>query len=194
MQELHFPSRGLHLAVIGALLDDEALSQGALAEYLRGINPEPGRQTTDLEEEGRRIEAALRRLHALSLPRSSVASIEKLDFDGGNPVYLWLEGVIGVYTGGEDDDYRLDSLAGIDQLKALTELDLDGYGYRESDLDLAPLAAHPSLSSLVLSGHCTRATSLETLPKLAKLDLRLGSLDDPSVIDRLATRGVAIKR
>ena len=181
-----FPDAGLHIAVLGALLDAGVEDEERIEAKLEGID--------DDEDEFVRLRAAMARLHAIKLDRKQVARIERLDFDGGNEVYLMLEQGAGVYTGGEDDTYSLRSLEGINALSALQDLDLDGHGYREETLDLRPLEGHPSLTSFILSGECSGAATLEALPKLAALDVRLGSVDDASVLDRLAARGVKVER
>ena len=178
MSHVTFPDSGLHLAVLGVLLERDAVSEDAIRDRLASVEG----------EEIARIKEAVKRLHAMPLPKAAVSAIEYLDFDGGNDIYMTLEAAIDVDTGGEDDFYQLSSLAGIEALESLASLNLDAYGYREADLDLTPLANHPSLSRLMLSGSCTNAKVLETLPKLTKLSG--GELDDKSVLERLEKRGV----
>lgn len=69
-------------------------------------------------------------------------------------------------------------------------LDLDGHGYRRAPLDLGPLR----LQRVVLSGECIAATTLETIPELLVVDFRLGSIDDDAVLERLAERGIEVRR
>lgn len=180
---LVLPDPGLHIAVLGALLDSGAVEADTIEAALEGIEG---------EEDIDRLREGIRRLHALGLDPMAVARIDALDFDGGNEIYMTLERGADVYTGGEDDTYSLRSLEGSAALSALERLDLDGHGYREETLDLRPLARHPALADLTLSGTCAGAAALETLPKLARLDMRLGEVDDPAVLDRLRARGVEI--
>jgi hypothetical protein len=178
-----FADPGLHLAALGALLDAGAVEPERVEAELEGV--EGG-------SEKRRLERAIARLHRVKLDRRRLARVERLDFDGGNEIYLLLEQGADADTGGESVAYALRSLEGIGVLAGLTALDLDGHGYRKTPLDLRPLARHPSLATLILSGKCTSAETLTTLPSLASLDLRLGSVDDPSVLERLARRGVRV--
>lgn len=183
--KLVFPDVGLHLAVLGALLDAGVVD----AEQIEGKL-----EAVDGDDEDGNLERAMKLLHKLKLDRAAVAGIESLDFDGGNEVYMLLEQGAGTATGGETDAYSLRSLAGVAALTSLRRLDLDGHGYAPEGLDLRPLADHPALETLVLSGDCTHAATLERLPKLTHLDLRLGSLDDEAVLPRLAARGVQVLR
>jgi hypothetical protein len=95
--------------------------------------------------------------------------------------------------GGETDYYQVGSLAGIERLKGLRVLNLDGHGYRKASLDLGPLRDHPTLQRLVLSGKCIGAHALEQMPALIEVDVQLGSLDDAAVLERLAARGVEVR-
>ncbi|GIJ51391.1 hypothetical protein Val02_82770 [Virgisporangium aliadipatigenens] len=177
-----FPDRGLHLAVVGALLENGVLSRADIAV---GIGNPPG-------EGWDKLSPAVNGLHALALPADAVARVEVIQFDGGSDIYMLIEEILDAYTGGESDDYELRSLAGIDALAAMRELSLDGHGYHPDPLDLSPLRGHPVLASVVLTGECHAASVLETLPALASLDVGLARLDDPDVLVRLAARGVEI--
>jgi hypothetical protein len=180
-----FPDPGLHIAVLGALLDEGLVDEEKIEAKLEGIEG---------DDEFDRLRTGMDRLQAIKLDREKVARLERLDFDGGNEIYLMLERGADIYTGGEDDTYALRSLEGIGALTALQRLDLDGHGYREETLDLRPLEGHPALTTLILSGTCSHAAVLETLPRLEKLDLRLGKVDDASALERLAARGVDVQR
>jgi len=180
-----FPDPGLHIAVLGALLEAEAIDPERIEAKLEGIEG---------DDEMERLRTAMGRLHSMRLDRKKVARIERLDFDGGNEIYLMMEDGAGIYTGGEDDSYSLRSLEGIAALTALETLDLDGHGSADEPLDLRHLAGNTALAQFILSGDCKHAEALETLPKLAKLDVRLGSVDDAAVLDRLAARGVVVVR
>jgi len=185
---LTFPDPGFHIAVLGALLDKKALRAGHIQASLEGLDFD------DEASETERLLAAMARLHAIKLDPKKVARIEALDFDGGNEIYMLLEDGAGVETGGEDDTYSLQAITGIGALSGLKKLRLDGHGYRAETLDLKPLEGHPALEFLQLSGKCKSAKTLESLPKLAHVDLLYASVDRPAVLDRLAKRGVEIVR
>ena len=178
--------RGLHLGVLHALLTRGAIGAADLTAVIES-GPAGGRP-------GPRLSAALDRLHALGLPAAEVAAIDRLDFDGGNDLYLLIERTLDVDTGGESDDYNVTSLAGIHQLPALRSLNLDGHGYHPGPLDLTPLSAHPALATLFLTGECTAAGTLESLPALRDLDVTLATLDDPGIVPRLEARRVTVRR
>ncbi|MBU2666234.1 hypothetical protein KOI35_22285 [Actinoplanes bogorensis] len=185
-----FADRGLHLGVLGALLDAGAVGAAELTAIVESTGPDgpddgyPG--------PGPRLAASLDLLHALPLP--AAGTVERLGFDGGNEIYMLVEQTLDVDTGGESDDYNVTSLEGIDRLTSLRSLDLDGHGYHPEPLDLTPLAGHPVLAELLLTGACTAAGALEQLPALRELDVRLARLDDPGVLTRLEARGVTIKQ
>ncbi len=181
-----FPDAGFHIAVLGALLDMKSISAKVIKTALKGLEFDEDTSETD------RLLAAMGRLHALKLDPKQLARIKTLDFDGGNEIYMLLEDGAGTETGGEDDTYELRALTGFAALPGLKCLNLDGHGYRAKVLDLKPLADHPALETLTLTGKNKAAKTLETLLKLTHLDLRYGTIDAPTVIDRLAKRGVTI--
>ncbi|MDI1475571.1 hypothetical protein [Polyangium sp. y55x31] len=179
------PDPGLHIAVLGALMEAEVVDRERIEAKLEGIEG---------DDETERLRAAMARLHSIKLDRKKVARLDRLDFDGGNEIYMMMESGADAYTGGEDDTYSLRSLAGISALEGLETLDLDGHGFYDELRDLRPLEGLAKLTHLTLTGDWTHAASLETLPKLAHLDVGLGSVDDAAVLDRLAARGVEVLR
>lgn len=185
---LKFPDAGLHIAVLGALLEANFISAELIQSKLEGLDFDEDSSETE------RLLAAMERLHAIPIDPKQAAQLESLDFDGGNEIYMMLEDGAETETGGEDDTYCLQALTGIEVLSGLKHLSLDGHGYSGDTRDLKPLAGHPTLEVLILSGKCKNATALETMPKLARLDVRLGDVDRPKVLDRLAKLGVEILR
>ncbi len=185
MKAHEIPDPGLRLAIMNALIEVGRLDQEVVREAIGEVEEE--------DDEDDRIYKALERLRDVELDEQALPEIGCIDFDGGNDIYMLIEETIDVYTGGETDHYQLGSLDGIERLTALRTLDLDGYGYREASLDLGPLRGHPTLERVFLSGQCTNAAVLETLPKLAGLRVELGEIDDPQVLDRLAARGVDVR-
>lgn len=188
---VQIPDPGLFLAVLEALIEEDILDEDRLDPLLADI--ETSDEDLDPDDEEARVAAAIAILHALPLEADAVARIECVDFDGGNDIYMLLEEVLEIETGGEADYYQLRSLQGIEALRSLVALNLDGHGFNEAKLDLSPLAGHPTLAILRLSGKCTGARALESLPALKELTARRDKLDEPAVLDRLAARGVAIR-
>ncbi|XTZ17995.1 DUF6892 domain-containing protein [Micromonospora echinospora] len=186
-----FADRGLHLGVLNALLTDEVIAAADLRAIIESTGPDgpddgyPG--------PGPRLAASLDLLHAVTVPSAAAAAIDNLDFDGGNDIYMLVEQTLDIDTGGESDDYNVTSLEGIHALSGLQSLDLDGHGYHPAPLDLTPLTGHPNLSKLFLTGDCTGAEALESLPALRDLDVSLAHLDDPDVLTRLEARGVTVR-
>ncbi|HMY15961.1 MAG TPA: hypothetical protein PKA58_06510 [Polyangium sp.] len=183
-----FPDPGFHLAVLGALMEMKWISAELIQATLEGLDFD------DDASEDERLLAAMARLHTLKLDPERLKAIESVDFDGGNEIYMLLEDGAGTETGGEADTYELKAITGISALSGLKTLCLDGHGYRAATLDLKPLEGHPALEHLILSGKCKPATVLETLPKLARLDLGLAKLDRPAVLERLVKKGVDVAR
>lgn len=183
-----FPDPGFHIAVLGALLDMKKISAELIQSTLEGLDFDEDSSETE------RLLAAMARLHTLKMDPADLAQIDTLDFDGGNMIYMLLEDGAETETGGEDDTYCLLALTGIAALSGLKYLSLDGHGYREEKLDLKPLEGHPALETLILTGKCKSARALETMPNLARVDVRLGKVDVPSALDRLEKRGVEVRR
>lgn len=186
-----FPDAGLLLGVLDRLLLTGHVEEDHVRAALDDIrDPEA---EGDLTEEDAWIATALQRLGMLEFDPEGLPGIEALDFDGGNDIYMLIEDCLGIHTGGETDHYQVNSLVGLDELDRLQRLDLDGHGYRKAPLDLSPLRDHPALQHVVLSGICSGAGALEHMPALTHLDVTLASLDDESVLERLAARGVRIR-
>ncbi|WP_433074497.1 DUF6892 domain-containing protein [Dactylosporangium sp. CA-052675] len=186
-----FADRGLHLGVLGALLSSGDIA----ADDLRAVVDSTGPDGPDdgYPGPGPRLAASLDLLHAFPVPSALAAAVERLDFDGGNDIYMLIEQTLDIDTGGETDDYNVTSLEGIHALPGLLSLNLDGHGYHPAPLDLTPLTGHPTLTKLYLTGDCTAAGALESLPALRDLDVALARLDDPAVLPRLESRGVTIR-
>ncbi|GLY26367.1 hypothetical protein [Micromonospora sp. NBRC 101691] len=187
-----FADRGLHLGVLNALLDNDVIAEEDLTAIIESTGPDS--PDDGYPGPGPRLAASLDLLHAVAVPSAAAAAITDLDFDGGNDIYMLVEQTLDIDTGGESDDYNVSSLEGIQALSGLESLDLDGHGYHPAPLDLTPLTGHPTLSKLFLTGHCTAAGTLESLPALRDLDVGLAQLDDPDVLDRLEARGVEVRR
>jgi hypothetical protein len=190
MHARDIPDSGLRLAILDALLGLGHLDDEALHSKLDGIRDPEVDDPWEFENEW--IAAALGRLEEVELDPAQLREIERIDFDGGNDIYMLIEETLDIDTGGETDHYQLGSLAGIERLTGLQVLNLDGHGYRKAPLDLGPLRNHPALQRVRSSGRCINAQALEHMPALREIDVGLGSLDDEHVLDRLAVRGVAV--
>ncbi|MDP3503778.1 MAG: hypothetical protein Q8S33_25805 [Myxococcales bacterium] len=104
------------------------------------------------------------------------------------------ESILGVETGGESDCMALRSLAGIEALTALEDLDLSGLlNLDAAPLDLAPLVGLRRLVKLNLGGG--KVKNLEALLKVRSLKKLVvpRSLASP-VLEKLVARKVTIAR
>ncbi|MEZ4376250.1 MAG: hypothetical protein R3B07_35930 [Polyangiaceae bacterium] len=195
-----FPDTGLLLGVLNQLIELEVFSEGAVEEALsdladKNYDDDELDEDEDDDEEYLKARDAIARLGEWQVSGDELARIETLDFDGGNSVYMSLEGAIDIDTGGEEDWYQVLSLEGVQRLTNLKSLSLDGHGYREYEwLDLAVLAGHPTLETLDLTGRCKSLQSLEQLKSLKQLRLLGAQLDDESALDILTTNGVTVTR
>ena len=122
---LTMPDAGFHLAVLGALMDADVVSEEAKT-FCKPLVKALDR--LDEDDEAARLRLVLEHLHTMPLPAAKVAKIAALDFDGGNVVYMTLEEIAGTNSGGETDVYSAGSLDGIGALVALEHLDLDSHG------------------------------------------------------------------
>jgi hypothetical protein len=190
MRAREIPDSGLRLGILNALLERGQLDADALRDRLASIRDPEVENPWEHEDEW--IAEALARLAEVELDVEQLSAIERLDFDGGNDIYMLIEESLDIDTGGETDHYQVGSLAGVERLTGLRALNLDGHGYRKAPLDLGPLRDHPALQKVVLSGICVAAQALEHMPMLAEVDIGLGSVDDGAVLDRLAARGIAV--
>lgn len=190
---LTMPDAGFHLAVLGALMDADVVSEEAIERFCKPLVKALDR--LDEDDEAARLRLVLEHLHTMPLPAAKVAKIAALDFDGGNVVYMTLEEIAGTNSGGETDVYSAGSLDGIGALVALERLDLDSHGNPPGGtvVDLAPVAGHPGLAEIVL-GDCRNADALATLPQLKSVRV-LGSTADvqpKGVLEKLAAKGVKV--
>lgn len=191
MRAREIPDSGLRLGILEALLGLGHLDEDDLRERLADIRDPDA--SVDREHEDEWIAKALARLAEVELDPDTLDEIEQLGFDGGNDIYMLIEETLDIDTGGETDHYQVGSLSGIERLGGLRVLDLDGHGYRKAPLDLGPLRDHPTLQRIVLSGKCIGTRALEQMSALAEVDVRLGSVDDGVVLERLAARGVEVR-
>lgn len=187
------PDAGFHLAVLGALMEAELVSEEAVERFCKPIAE--ALEGLDEDDERGRLRLVLAHLHTMPLPAAKTAKIAALDFDGGNSVYMTLEEIAGTYSGGETDAYCAESLEGIGELVGLERLDIDSHGNPSGDkvVDLAPLAGHPRLAEIMV-GDCRNADALETLPNLKRVRV-LGSMADvgpKGVLERLTAKGVEV--
>ncbi len=192
---LTMPDAGFHIAVLGALIDAELISETAVEKHLASVEKKVEKLEED-DEEGR-LGLVLARLHEFALPAAKVAKLEALDFDGGNTIYMSLEEAAGTYSGGETQAHVANSLEGIGALKQLARLDLDSHGAPPDGeaSDLSPLAGHPLLEELTV-GDCKNAEVLLELPKLQRVRL-LGStakVNPAHVLAALEKKGVVVER
>jgi hypothetical protein len=176
----HFPDPGLHIGVLGMLLEDEIISEEPIRTALADIAS---------EDEFERLARGVEALQQIPISEDQLAKVTTLHFDGGNAIYMVLEECVECYTGGETDDYSLGSLEGIGKLLNLTYLDLSGHGFHATGIDLAPLADHPTLKRIDLSGPVFNVATLESVSTLTKVIV--APSDEPSVFDRLKARGVS---
>jgi hypothetical protein len=190
---LTMPDAGFHLAVLGALMDADVVSEEAIERFCKPLVKALDR--LDEDDQTARLRLVLEHLHTMPLPAAKVAKIESLDFDGGNVVYMTLEGIAGTDSGGETDVYSAGSLDGIGALVALERLDIDSHGNPPGGvlMDLAPLAGHPRLAEIML-GDCRNADALASVPRLRSVRV-LGSTADvqpKGVLKKLAAKGVKV--
>jgi len=201
---------GLRMAALDALLEREQIEPSQLAAAANsGIEAIRANDELWLEEEGERrlnvdecrdqiLAELITALGRLELEPDALAGVESLDFDGGNEIYMWIEGtgaeLLGLEdweldTGGESELYTVASFEGIGALKGLVSLSLDAYGYASHARDASPLLALPGLTTLELAGaELSDASVLTKLPALERL--RGTRQIDAAVLDELRAAGV----
>ncbi len=183
---VRFPCASMHLAVLGALWAQKLIKL-PLKKLLADIEVDE-----DSDDPDEALREAVTRLHDVPIEPAAAAKLTHLDFSGGNAIYLELEEIVDAHTGGETDAYQLGSLEGIDKLTALRSLSLSGFGYNPGGVDLKPLAEHPSLSEITLSGKCANGEALASIANLSKIDFDGAVSLGEEVIARLKAKGVAI--
>ncbi len=152
-----FPCAGFQLGVLEALMTAGAVNkeqlnpliQTAVAPFEKFIAEEEGDRVVEDQDN---VEAILRgvlaTLGTLDLTAEQLAQVEAIHFDGGNEIYIIVEGesesALQLFdgeldTGGESSIYQVTNFTGIEALPNLKTLDLDGHGYCETERDNAPL-------------------------------------------------------
>lgn len=181
-----FADPALHYAVVSALVDAKGLeAQSVHAALARLANKSP-------EDEDAHLAKAVKALSTLPLSARSLASVRRLGrslrFEGV------FESILGVETGGEADYAALRSLAGIDALTGLEDLDLSGLlNLDAAPLDLAPLAGLRRLVKLNLGGG--KVKNLEALLKVRSLKkLVVPRTFASPVLEKLVAQKVTVAR
>ncbi|AKU99512.1 hypothetical protein AKJ09_06176 [Labilithrix luteola] len=181
VEGIRFPDRALQLFVVANLWKQGLLGEDVITEALEPI----GNRGDDLDED-EKIDAALEALSQLPLPSKVTSKLDSLAFVLDFEIFF--ERLIGVETGGEADYKDLRSLDGISALAKLESLDLRNlslpYG---PELDLAPLAKHPALKTIMLGvGAIKSVKSLATISTLERLGVPHGIDVPPDLPKKLA--------
>ena len=127
-----FPDIGLQLGVMNALLRQRLLTERAISDYLKPVTAELSDEDDlnfDLTIERKRVGAALARLATFPLQLADVQRVRQLDFDGGNDIYMLIERLMHVDSGGEADYYLVGRLDGLEALTGLEDFVADGYAF-----------------------------------------------------------------
>jgi len=184
-----FRDPGLHYAVVSALWRAGVASAETLHATLRKF-------TAGYDEgwEEEHIEGAVKALRALTFTSEELKQVKELGRD--LEFELAFETIIGVETGGEGDFMAVESLRGVESLPNLEKLDLAALTFdSRKPPDLAPLAQHERLRSLIL-GHRIpkKLTPLGAMPALRHLGVPRDLALEDKLMAVLAARKVEIER
>jgi hypothetical protein len=130
-----FPDVGMQLAVLGSVMSAGVFSEEDIAERVSALAEKDYGLNSDeqaLEVESKRAKEALAILGGILIEPGQLEKITNLSFDGGDDIYMTLEGAIDIDTGGEEDWYECKSVSGVQRLPNLKSSWNDGYFRVES--------------------------------------------------------------
>jgi hypothetical protein len=177
-----FPDAGLAIGVAGALVEAGELDGRALVMAWKAAAAEADDPASEGAEQ-----LAAEALAALPVTADALASVKRLGFDFGDPIYKRFEAASGVESGGESPVLEVRSIDGVQHLSKLERLDLTAYA--ATVRVLAPLEGHVSLKELLLASAPEDESVLLRLPALRRVACRHLS---PAIVAKLRAAGVEV--
>ncbi|MDC0721834.1 DUF6892 domain-containing protein [Nannocystis bainbridge] len=161
-------------AFVGEAVDLEALREQARAEGIPG--------------EKQAARAVVARLSEYPVRDEDLASIDLLASDGGDDIYMFLEALVDIDTGGEEDWYDTSGVPDIRRCVNVTRVLADNYF---QGLDCTLLTGLPAVTEVALGMRWSNAEALLAVPALRKVSARLPL--PPQLVADLRARGVEVK-
>ncbi len=161
-----FPDFGFRLGILSAMLDEGTLQESDIEPALqKGVDAVRSHSkfwhegVLDMDSFGPEeiLSILVENFGDVLVSQSQLDSVTSLNFDGGNEIYMYLEGHSATLldledweldTGGESDLYLVNNFEGAQILQNLEELDLDAYGWCTTIRDASPLGKVPSLKKI----------------------------------------------
>lgn len=162
--------QNFHLLFLDHLLTDERVTADELEEFVRaGVDLDALREqarTEGIPGEKKAARAVVARLSEYPVSDEDLAAIQVLATDGGDDIYMFLEGLADIDTGGEEDWYDTKGSPDIRRCVNVTRVLADGYF---QGIDCTLLTELPALTDVHLGRFWSNAEALLRVPALQRV-------------------------
>jgi hypothetical protein len=188
-----YDEENFHLVLLNQLLRHGRVTEAELEAFVRaGVDVEAlrrGAEEDGIPGEAAAARAVVARLAARALDDDDYAAIESLTSDGGDDIYMLIEGLVDIDSGGEEDWY---DTVGSQELRACRNVRRVVANCYFQGLDCELLVGLPAVEKVDLGLRWRHAEALLRVPALQQVTVR-GELPAPLVAE-LAARGVQVDR
>lgn len=183
--------QNFHLLLLDHLLTSEKVTEDDLEAFVRetvDVDALQGlAEAEGIPGEEKAARAVVARLAEFPVSDEDLADIKLLASDGGDDIYMFLEGLAGIDTGGEEDWYDTKGSPVIRKCVSVERVLADNYF---QGIDCASLASLPRLREVNLG---LRWQNPEALLKVASLKKVTAAKPLPkALVEQLRGRGVEV--
>jgi hypothetical protein len=160
--------QNFHLLYLDHLLSDRRVTEEALEEFVRAEVDVDAliKMAGEDEEEEAAARAVVARLSEYPVRDEDLADLRVLATDGGDNIYMFIEGLIDIDTGGEEDWY---CTKGSPDIRRCVNVESVRANVYFQGVDCASLVELQKLTEVHLGARWDNAEALLRLPALAKV-------------------------
>lgn len=186
-----FDEQNFHLLLLDHLLADERVTEDQLAAFVRaGVDVEALKQLAvdeGIPGEEKAARAVVARLAEYPVSDDDLAEIVHLSSDGGDDIYMLIEGLVDIDSGGEEDWYDTVGSPAIRRCVNVEKVLADRYFH---GVDCGLLVELRALTEISLGSRWTNAEALLRVPALRKVTV--GKPLPDALAAELRGRGVEV--